>query len=166
MTWLLRAGVLVGGWADLVAVHLAGGSTPAWLWVVVTLAASGAALWPDSLAVLLLLGGMLAAWLGVGAGSLSGWALLGAGGVVGAHVTATLLSQGPRQAQVPPPLVRRWARRALALWGCAAALWALAQLLRAPAGGTATSLTISALLVLAVGALWLGGRLSTSRARP
>jgi hypothetical protein len=166
MTWGLRAGVVVGGWVDLVAVHMAGGATPGWLWVVVTCAAAGAALWPDSLVVLLLLGGLLAAWLGVDAGALSGWVLLGAAGVVVTHVTATLLSQGPRSARVPPPLVRRWTRRAVALWAGAAVLWAVALLLRTPEGGTATSLMISALLVLAVGALWLGGALSTSRARP
>lgn len=162
-TWALRVGVLVGGWCDLSAVHLAGGETPFWLWAAVSALAIAAAARPGALAPLVALGTMLAAWLSTPAGVVSGWVLLGVGGVVVSHVATLLLDQRPPGAVVPAPLVRLWVRRSGLLWLSSGACWLAARVTDAPTGDLAAWVRISALVLLGFGAVWLSITLGTAQ---
>lgn len=164
-TWSLRIAVLAAGWCDLAAVHLAGGDVPLWLWTAVSCFGIAAAAWPGSLAPLLALGAMLGAWLAAPDGPASGWVLLGVAGVVTGHVAALVLDARPPGAAVPAALVRLWVRRSALVWLLSAALWTVSRLAAAPSDGMATSVRVSALLLLALGGVWLGLRLGTGRER-
>lgn len=164
--WALRVAVPVGGWCDLLAVHLARGETPFWLWAAVSLLAFAAAARPGSLAPLLALGTMVGAWLAPPAGVVSGWALVGAGAVVISHVAALLLEQRPPGAVVPAPLVLLWVRRSGLLWLAAGACWGAARVAAAPTGDLAAGVRIGALVLLGLGAVWLGLTLGTAQRTP
>ncbi|HEX2894297.1 MAG TPA: hypothetical protein VHO29_09890 [Marmoricola sp.] len=162
-TWALRVAVLVGGWCDLAAVHLAGGETPLWLWATATALSIATAARPGSLVPLLALGTMLAAWLAAPDGVVSAWVLLAAAGVVGSHVAALLLDLRPPRAAVPTPLVRLWVRRSGLLWLSSGACWAAARVTTAPTGDLEAGVRISALVLLGLGAVGLSIALGTAR---
>ncbi|WP_310964883.1 hypothetical protein [Nocardioides terrisoli] len=166
---LLRAGLLLAAALGLLAGRLGGGSTPTWLLVAAGLTALTAACWPDSLAVLVLLGELAVPWLGSRATATSAWVLLGTAALLGVHLAALAATQGPPTARIDHALLWRWAARGLMLWSTAVPAWLLARLAGSPArrlatdGQAAPYAGLAGLVVIAVAAFWLFGRFSTVR---
>jgi len=125
----VRALVVLGSVASLLAAGPAGHPPPWWL-VAAVAALAGASAWvPDSpfgVAPLLVVLGWWAAGLG---DSTSPWVLAGAAGLVVAHVAGLLASYGPATMQVDGAAARMWARRGALVLLTAPVAWVVTRLL-------------------------------------
>lgn len=147
---VLRALVAVGPLVALLASGVGGPLPPAWLVVLVTATAGGAALLPETP---LGAGALLAVvgwWgLGVDPAALPPTVVVAAAGLVVAHVAAVLVSYGPADLPVPRSLATLWVGRGAAALALAPPAWLLARVVEgAPV----------------VTGIWVGGLLAASAA--
>jgi hypothetical protein len=157
---LLRAMVVLGAMAVLVAATAAGARPAGWQQALVLALAMVTAIRPESSAGVGLLAGSAYVWV-LGPESLSPLVLLAAAGMVLVHVAATVAAQGPARMRVDGTQVLRWAGRGVVLWLAAAAVWGLTVLMAdLPDRRVAYAVGLSVVTVLAVAAARV---LSTSR---
>jgi len=127
---LLRALVLLGPVAAVLATGPAGNWPPWWIVAGVAALAGAAAAAPDSqmatgagLAVLV--------WWTIALGDdLTGWLLVAAAALVAAHVAGVLASYGPGTMPLDPGIARLWARRGALVLLTVPGAWAVTRLLQ------------------------------------
>jgi hypothetical protein len=149
--WVVRAVLFVG----LMVALLAGvpeGYTPSVPVVgVVALGGVLAAFRPDDLAFSLTLGVVLVWWTVQLHTQVPVGVLVAAGGLVTAHVAATLLTYGPRFMAIPAGLVGVWAARGFLVWLAAPLVWFVARVYADRA--TPTSFWLAGLATALAGAV-------------
>lgn len=135
--WVTRAAIAALPVVALLCVSRAGGATPGWLFVAVTLTSLGWAAFPESAAGVTVLA-VIVIWWGFQLGSeLDPLVLPVAAALLAAHVAAVLASYGPRTMRLDPHLVRLWVRRAALVYVPVPVLYltaAWAEGVSAPAG--------------------------------
>jgi hypothetical protein len=127
---LLRLLVLAGPMLALYATDLVGPAPAGWLVALAAVLSVAFAAMPDSPfgAVVMLL---VLAWWGVSLrDGLHPEALLAAAALLAAHLAALVASYGPGELPVDPAVARTWLFRGVLLLVPAAAVWALAALVR------------------------------------
>lgn len=128
--WVLRGTIVGGVLGAMLTTGLLGVFASWWLVLVVGSLAVGFAVLPDSSVGTVALGLVIAWWGFALRDGLQPEALLATGGLVVAHVAATLAALGPDDLAIDPATVRLWTVRGVAVLLLAPPLWLLAVAVR------------------------------------
>ncbi len=152
---VLRAAVVLGAMASIIAAQAAGARPAGWVQVALIGLALLLAARPESAAGVVLLVGTAYVWSTV-PDPLSPLVLVAAAGMVLVHVGALVAAQGPARMRVDGNQAMRWLLRGLLLWLAAAAVWWLALLATDLPGGRLTyAAGLTVLMLLAATTTWL-----------
>jgi hypothetical protein len=152
--WLLRAVMVVGVAAALLAGEGQGYTPPTVLIVVVLVGALLSAFRPEHLSASVTMGVVVFWWALQLRSEMPGVVLVVAAGLLATHVSATLLSYGPPSLPLDLELALLWLSRAGLAWLAALAVWVVARVYTGH--GTPSLFWLSGLVAVVVAAVVAG----------